>query len=311
MHSRIRTSHALANVSVSKRYRGKIDTIFDGIDTSLWPPNAGSEAPAMEIGDRNIPPNVKVVTYVSPGSSQCADLMYLWSSRTKLAQPKGCRIHLRRLDRVAYGNQGSRGDYDTYRQRVLSERRYQLDRFLFPGMVPATQLVEVLHRSDLHIYLTEPFILSWSLMDARLRLRGTRFGHGVGARSDSAWGEWTFGWVFRREGLTEQALDVLGNPMRYRAMRDAAVETIRDEYSLEKTMPKMIALYERAIALGNSRPETPTLFPESVDPRELDTVASLPFPSKRIEIGTAGSSNERLKRGWKPQAFASEKWPSI
>ena len=37
---------------------------------------------------------------------------------------------------------------------------------MFTGLLPPTQLARLLAASDLHIYLTAPFVLSWSLMNA-------------------------------------------------------------------------------------------------------------------------------------------------
>ena len=43
---------------------------------------------------------------------------------------------------------------------------YDLARFIFMGRVLPEQLAAILRLSDLHIYLTAPFVLSWSLLDA-------------------------------------------------------------------------------------------------------------------------------------------------
>src|SRR3954447_6020704 len=45
-------------------YRPKLRPLFDGIDTDLWKPDP---AAPRKIGDRVIPPDVKIVTYVSRG----------------------------------------------------------------------------------------------------------------------------------------------------------------------------------------------------------------------------------------------------
>ena len=40
------------------------------------------------------------------------------------------------------------------------------DRFIFTGRVLPEHLASIFRMSDLHIYLTAPFVLSWSLLDA-------------------------------------------------------------------------------------------------------------------------------------------------
>ena len=60
---------------------------------------------------------------------------------------------------------------------------YDLSRFIFLGLIPPPLLAELFDLSDLHLYLTVPFVLSWSLMDA---LACGADGAGLGHRSRSA-----------------------------------------------------------------------------------------------------------------------------
>ncbi len=54
----------------------------------------------------------------------------------------------------------------SFKQWVLSRGQYDLSRFVFLGRVLPEQLADILRISDLHIYLTAPFVLSWSLLNA-------------------------------------------------------------------------------------------------------------------------------------------------
>src|SRR5262249_11690005 len=69
-------------------------------------------------------------------------------------------------DGVSYGTPPPRGR--SYRQMLLEELRGQLDpdRVHFAGRIPFEQHVAVLQRSDVHVYLTYPFVASWSLREA-------------------------------------------------------------------------------------------------------------------------------------------------
>src|SRR5207245_10046952 len=54
----------------------------------------------------------------------------------------------------------------SFKQWVLSQGDYDLSRFVFINHLFPEQLAELLCLSDLHIYLTVPFVLSWSMLDA-------------------------------------------------------------------------------------------------------------------------------------------------
>jgi glycosyltransferase involved in cell wall biosynthesis len=62
----------------------------------------------------------------------------------------------------------------------------------------------------------------------------------------------THGWnglladFFDAEGLAEAAARVLDAPQDYRPLGQAAVEMVRERYSLEVCLPRMLALYEDA-----------------------------------------------------------------
>src|SRR5438552_11265602 len=69
-------------------------------------------------------------------------------------------------DRVAYGGDLKYVQARSFKEHVLAQDEYDLRRILFLGRVEPQVLVEILSLSDLHVYLTVPFVLSWSLLDA-------------------------------------------------------------------------------------------------------------------------------------------------
>jgi glycosyltransferase involved in cell wall biosynthesis len=68
-------------------------------------------------------------------------------------------------DNVSYG---ARLDKGSWRERMLDEVGAKLDmeRVHFPGRVPYDTYTKLLQRSDAHVYLTYPFVASWSLREA-------------------------------------------------------------------------------------------------------------------------------------------------
>src|SRR5262245_18286462 len=54
----------------------------------------------------------------------------------------------------------------SFKQWVLSQGDYDLSRFVFVPHLEPQELAQLFCLSDLHVYLTVPFVLSWSLLNA-------------------------------------------------------------------------------------------------------------------------------------------------
>ena len=94
---------------------------------------------------------------------------------------KDVRVVIVGGDGVSYGAPPSKG---TWREAMLTELGDKLDlsRVTFPGKVDYNTYLSLLHRSDAHVYLTYPFVASWSLREAIGRgVRGGRQRYAAGA----------------------------------------------------------------------------------------------------------------------------------
>src|ERR1043165_8456375 len=67
-------------------------------------------------------------------------------------------------DEVSYGRRLPPGE--TWRQRLLKEVAVDPARVDFLARIPYVQFGGVLHSSSVHVYLTHPFVLSWSMLEA-------------------------------------------------------------------------------------------------------------------------------------------------
>jgi glycosyltransferase involved in cell wall biosynthesis len=150
-------------------------------------------------------------------------------------------------DRVCYGGDTDVTGQASFKDWVLSKDNYDLSRFVFTGQIPPADLARLMAVTDLHIYLTVPFVLSWSVFNA-LACGATvlasdtppvreviRDGQ-TGLLSD----------FFDAEGFADKAGRVLDAPDKYRDLGQAGIELIRDRYSLEVSLPRMLGLYEDA-----------------------------------------------------------------
>jgi glycosyltransferase involved in cell wall biosynthesis len=67
-------------------------------------------------------------------------------------------------DEVSYGQPPK--DAASWREQMLREVRLDATRTHFLGRVPLAQYLKVLQVSAAHVYLTYPFVLSWSMLEA-------------------------------------------------------------------------------------------------------------------------------------------------
>jgi glycosyltransferase involved in cell wall biosynthesis len=67
-------------------------------------------------------------------------------------------------DRVAYGKKAPDGK--TYKQVMLEKFPLDPARTHFVGSLPYGEYVKLLQCTSAHVYLTRPFVLSWSLLEA-------------------------------------------------------------------------------------------------------------------------------------------------
>ena len=94
----------------------------------------------------------------------------------------------------------------------------------------------------MHIYLTVPFVLSWSLMDA-LACGCTILASDTAPVREMFRHE-EYGLLAGFDALAAQALRVLGDPGTYRPLGEAGTRMIHEEYSVETILPRIKAFYE-------------------------------------------------------------------
>jgi glycosyltransferase involved in cell wall biosynthesis len=148
-------------------------------------------------------------------------------------------------DRMYYGQQQPRLGTASFREHVMAREDYDLGRFLFTGQILEDDLARILSRSDLHIYLTVPFVLSWSLMDA-LACGCTVLASDTAPVREMICHEGSgllagFGDV---DVLTEQALRVLDDTEAFRPLSETGTRMIHEQYSVEAILPRIRAFYE-------------------------------------------------------------------
>ena len=115
--------------------------------------------------------------------------------------------------------------------------------------MPPEDLVKVFSLSDLHIYLTVPFVLSWSLVNALACGCTVLASDTAPLREVIEHGRNGLLAAYHDvEHFVQLATEVLEQPSAYRErLGTAGVETVRELYSMQKMMPRMLELYQQAV----------------------------------------------------------------
>ena len=163
-----------------------------------------------------------------------------------LARRPKVRVVIVGGDEVSYGSPppGARG----FKQLFLDEVRDRIDlsRVHFVSRVPYDTLVQLLRISSAHVYLTVPFVLSWSMLEA-MSLQALVIGsdtapvrevidHGRnGLLVD----------FFSPAQLADTVCDVLADPERFAPLREAARRTVVERYDFRtRALPAYMDLIE-------------------------------------------------------------------
>ena len=134
-------------------YQARMSVIHDGVDTDAARPGGGPEEELITYVARNLEPyrGFHVFMRAIP--------------EIQRRRPKA-RIVIVGGDAVSYSPRLPPGQ--TYRERLLQELDGKIDlaRVSFLGRIPYKEYLALLRRSSVHVYLTYPFVLSWSLLEA-------------------------------------------------------------------------------------------------------------------------------------------------
>lgn len=233
-----------------EHYLPKIERLFDGIDTDFWYRHAPPTGKPRWIGDRRIDPGTKIVTYVSRGFESMRGFDIFMRVAKRICDARSDVVFIcAGSDRHCYGGDDRFTGGKPFREWVLAQDDYDLSRFIFTGSVPRLELVRLFGLSDLHIYLTVPFVLSWSLFNA-LACGCTVLGSNTPPVAEMIKHEQNglLADFHDVDGLAGQALRVLGDPEAHRPLGRAGTELIERAYGMEVIMPRMIRMYEETIA---------------------------------------------------------------
>jgi glycosyltransferase involved in cell wall biosynthesis len=233
-----------------RRWRDRISVIFDGIDTKLVKPNPGI---GMRLEGKNLQLTRahEVITFVNRNLEPYRGFHIFMRSLPRLLRERP-RAHVLIVggDEISYGQPPGGGR--TWRQVMLEEVGGALDqsRVHFLGRLPYSKFVGMLQLSSVHVYLTYPFVLSWSLIEAMSA--GCLVVGSATAPVQEVIEDGVNGLLvdfFAPDRIVDAIHRVLDHRTRMQGLRDAARRTVVDRYDLATVcLPRQVELVERVAA---------------------------------------------------------------
>ena len=243
-------------------FHRKLYVCHDGIRTDQLRPDP---AVTLKLGrmDRALTKDDEVLTFVS----------------RNLERTRGFHVFMRALPRilkqrpearvlVVGGNDTSYGGKSKHPGGLRAEMEAEVGKHVdwsrvhFLGKLSYEDYQRVIQISRCHLYLTMPFVLSWSLLEA-MAMGATIVGSDVApVREAITHGE--TGLLcdfFDPDALGDQVADVLGNPAAYAHLGPAARAHVVETYDfLSKCLPEHIAQMNALVPEGQriALPRTPT-----------------------------------------------------
>ncbi len=221
--------------------------IHDGIDTVKVKPDATVK---MQLARDNLTLTVRdeVITFVSRNLEPCRGYhQFMRALPEIMARRPQTHVVIVGGDEVSYSAPPAGGQ--TYRQQFLEEVKDRIDvsRIHFLGKIPYSDFIRVLQLSSVHVYLTYPFVLSWSMLEA-MAAQALVVGSATAPVTEVIrHGEnGLLVDFFSSEELVNAVCEVLDHPDRMLEIRRQARRTILERFDLRSVcLPRQVELIER------------------------------------------------------------------
>lgn len=216
-----------------KAYQNSIEVIHEGIDTAKIKPNADA---FLHLSDgTTLNSKDEVLTYVSRSLEPYRGYHQFMRALPKILKARpNCHVVIVGNDDVSYGKKAPDGKSykDIYFDAVKQD--IETSRVHFTGVLEYEEYLKVLQISTCHIYLTYPFVLSWSALEA------LSAGCVVVASSTDPVKEVITDGVngllvdfFDTDELSQKVVDVLSRPKEYEHISKGAREFVQKNYDFE------------------------------------------------------------------------------
>lgn len=254
-----------------KEYHDKISVLHDGVDTTFFRPQPGAKLVLPRI-NLDLSQVDELVTYVGRGMEPYRGFPQFMEAVALLQQRRPqCHVVVVGSDRVAYGK--PLPDGKTYKELMLEKLPLDLSRLHFTGPLPYEEYLQVLQASSAHIYLTRPFVLSWSMieaMSAGCLLVASNTAPVREVIQDGING--LLADFFSPQEIADRVEEALDHPELVADLRRKARETVLTHYDLASLLPQHVQWIQQELA----EPLLFSLAPEAIAPVASPDQAPVP-----------------------------------
>ncbi len=244
------TPTAWQRATVPEMLRQRLSVIFDGIDTDRVRPDPTATV-TLGAGFK-LDRSDEIVTFVNRNLEPYRGFhIFMRALPGLLAARPRARVVIVGGDEISYGRAPEGGG--TWRQRLLAEVGDRIDRSRvhFVGRVPYRSFLSLMQVSAAHVYLTYPFVLSWSMLEAMAA--GALVIGSATPPVEEVLRDGDNGLLvdfFSPAAIVAAVCRGLDHPDRMQALRERARATIVERYDLTRIcLPRHLALID-AVAAG-------------------------------------------------------------
>ncbi|MCT4559204.1 MAG: glycosyltransferase [Pelagimonas sp.] len=234
-------------------WQERLTVAHDGIDTDLVCPNPTASLQISE--DLTLTCEDEVITFINRNLEPYRGYhIFMRALPDILKRRPNAHVVLIGGDDVSYGAKAPKGQ--TWKQIFIDEVRGRIptphwDRVHYLGRVPYDRYLSMVQVSTAHVYLTYPFVLSWSLlesMSAGCAILASDTAPVREAISDGETGILTD--FFDHAALTDKLDTLLDDPAMRQRLGENARAHVRETYDLQTVcLPKHIDWVENLATL--------------------------------------------------------------
>jgi glycosyltransferase involved in cell wall biosynthesis len=189
----------------------------------------------------------EIVTYVARGMEPYRGFPQFIEAVALLQQRRPqCHVVIVGENRVAYGK--PLPDGKTYKDLMLEKVQLDRDRVHFTGLLAYPEYLQVLQASSAHVYLTRPFVLSWSMLEALSTgclVVASKTAPVTEVIQDGVNGLLVD--FFSPQEIAERVEEVIDHPTRMATIRAKAREMIQERYNLAQLLQQHLQWVQESV----------------------------------------------------------------